>query len=251
MNSRFRIAIGLVAAVLAAGTGNAAEVKVISSIGVRGVLEEAQPLFERATPHKLAIVFGTTAPLKRQIEAGETFDVVILTPAMLDDLAKQGRVAGGSVATVAKTGLGLATRKGGPKPGVATPDQLKRALLDTKSLAYSKEGLSGLAAVRVIERLGLAEELKPKTLIETRSGGPITALMEGKVDMSFALMSEIIPSAEVDLIGPIPGELQSYAVFAAGTSSAAKDPQAVKAFIDFLRGPAVAPILKAKGMEGG
>lgn len=248
MNASLGIATAAFTALVAMGA-NAAEIKVVSSIGMKAVLDEAKPLFEIASGHKVTLVIGTIAPLKRQIDAGETFDVTILTPPLVAELAKQGKVVDVSVVDVARSGLGLAIRKGAAKPDIATADALKRALLDAKTVAHSKEGQSGLAAVKVMERLGVAEQMKPRIHLETRPGGSVMAVNEGKADLGFALVSEIVPVPEVDYVGPVPAELQTYVVFTAGVSTAARDAEAAKTFVSFLRGATVAAILKAKGME--
>jgi molybdate transport system substrate-binding protein len=231
--------------------GNAAEIKVISSVGVRAVLEELAPQFERATQHRLAITFGGAVPLKRQIEAGETFDVVILTPALVEDLLKQGRVAAGTKTDVAKSGIGVASRAGAPKPDISTPEAFQRALVNAKSIVHSKEGQSGIYMAGLIERLGLAEQMKPKTLLETRPSHTAVAVVEGKAELGFALISEILPVSGAELVGPLPAELQNYVVFTAGISPNAKDAEAAKTFVKFFTTPAALPVLKAKGMEPG
>lgn len=242
--------IGL--ALLAQGTAaSSAEIKVVTSVGVKAILEELAPQFERTTKHTLKITFGTAVPLKRQIDAGETFDVVILTPPMIDELVKQGKVAAGTPAVVAKSGIGVAIRKGGPKPDIGTADALKKTLLSAKAIAYSKEGQSGTAMAKVIERLGIAEEMKSKTILDTRPGGAVLNVVEGKADLAFNLVSEILPIAGAELVGPLPAELQSYVVFTAGIGAGAKEATIAKAFIDFLKAPAAVPVLKAKGMEPG
>ena len=238
-------------AVLTGSAANAAEIKVISSVGVKAVLEELVPQFERASEHKVKVTFGTAVPLKRQIDAGESFDVVILTPALVEELAKQGKVAPGTATSVAKSGIGVAIRAGSPKPDIGNADALKRSILNAKAIAYSKEGQSGTAMARIIERLGIADEMKPKTVLETRSGLTAANVVEGKADLAFVLISEILPIAGAELAGPLPAELQSYVVFTAGVSPGTKEGAAAKAFIDFLKGPASAPVLKAKGMEPG
>jgi molybdate transport system substrate-binding protein len=248
MNQCVKLASGLLAMLLCLGT-HAAEIKVIGSVGVKAVLEEAKPLFEAATGHEVILVIGTAVPLKRQIEGGEAFDVAILTPQLIADLVRQRRIVPESALDVAKTGLGLAVRRGAAKPDVSTPEALKRALLGAGSIAHSKEGQAGVAAVKVMERLGVGEQMKARTLLETRPGGSLIALHEGKADLGFALTSEIVPMPEVDYVGPVPAELQTYVVFTAGISPASKNDVAAKTFVRFLRGATVASILKAKGME--
>jgi molybdate transport system substrate-binding protein len=239
-----------VALAIAALAVNASDIKVTSSVGMRAALEQLQPQFERATGHKLLFTFGTATPLKRQIDEGAAFDVTVLTPAMLEDLAKSGKVDGGTVHGVAKTGIGLAGRKDAAAPDIASAEALKRALLAAKSVAHSKEGQSGVAAMKVMERLGIADEMKPRILLETRPGGAVTAVIEGKAELGFALLSEIVPVAEVRLVGPMPGDLQSYTQFAAGVSSNAKDAAAARSFVEFLRGAGARATLSANGMEG-
>jgi len=249
--SSLKFAVVGLSAILAVSTANAAEIKVISSVGVKSALEQLKPQFERATEHRLAITYGTAVPLKRQIDAGESFDVVILTPAMLEDLSKQGKVVPDSRTDVAKAGIGVAIKAGAAKLDISTPEAFKQALLNAKSIAYSKEGQSGMVMARMIERFGIAEEMKPKTVLETRSGQAAANVVEGTAELAFTLISEILPVAGAELAGPLPAELQSYIVFTAGIAPATKDPAAAKAFIDFFRTPAALPVLKAAGMEPG
>jgi molybdate transport system substrate-binding protein len=240
----------LLAGLLLANLATAAELKVLSSVGMRSVLEAAQPGFERATGNKLTITFGSAGPLKRQIDEGAVFDVAILTPTMLSDLAMDGKVAAGSSANVARTGLGLAARTGAAATSIRSRDELKRVLLAAQSVAYSREGQSGIAAAAVLDKLGIADQLKPRIDLETRPGGSVSAVVEGKAELGFGLLSEIVPEPGVQLLGPIPGELQNYVVFGAGVSSVAADAKAARALVDYLRSPAVQATLKAKGMEG-
>jgi molybdate transport system substrate-binding protein len=241
-------AIGL-ALSLASAAACAADIKVISSVGMRALLLELQPRFERATQHKLIFSFGSAVPLKRQIDEGTTFDVAVLTPPMLADLAMNGKVAADSVADVAKTGMGLAARKDAARADIGSEQALKRVLLAAKFVAYSKEGQSGMAAARVIERLGITEAMRSHIVVETRPGGSVTAVLEGKADLGFGLLSEIIPTPEAQLLGPLPGDLQSFIVFTAGVSSHAADSAAARSFVDFLRSSEARPVFAAKGMS--
>jgi molybdate transport system substrate-binding protein len=244
----FTIAASL-ASLFTLGAAQAAEIKVISSVGVKTALEVLAPQFERASEHKVKLVFGTSVPLKRQVDAGETFDVVILTPAMLEDLAKQGKV--GTAANVAKVGIGVAIKAGAPKPDISSAEAVKRALLGARAIAYSKEGQSGAMMAQIIERLGIADQMTPKTVLETRPGLSAAPVAEGKADLAFTLISEILPVPGVELAGPLPAELQRFVVFSAGIGSASKETQAAKAFIDFLKAPEAAPVLAKEGMEPG
>ena len=228
----------------------AGEVKVVSTVAARSTLEALAPMFERATSHKVQFLFGTAAPLKRQIEAGEAFDVTVLTPAMVEDLAKAGKVDGASKSEFGRTGLGIASRKDAPAIDIASAESLKRTLATSRMISYTKEGQSGAAASRLIERLGLADDMKPKTLIETRTGGALLAVEEGKADLGFSFITEILSSPRVQLVGPIPGDLQAYMTLSAGVSAAPRDAAASKAFVQFLRSEEARAVMKQKGMEG-
>ncbi len=245
------LTIGLAALLAASFAASAAEIKVISSVAVKTALEALIPQFERASEHKVKATFGTAVPLKRQIDGGETFDVVILTPAMVEDLVKGGKVAAGSQNNVAKIGIGVAIRAGAPKPDISTVDSFKRMLINAKAIAYSKEGQSGTLMASLIGRLGLTDQLKDKTVLETRSGLTAANVVEGKAEFAFTLISEILPIAGAELAGPLPAEIQSYTVWTAGISPGSKDAQAARKFIEFLKAPAAIPVLKTKGMEPG
>jgi len=234
---------------LAAGAANAAEIKVIASVGVRAVLTDLAPAFERASGHKVSIVYGTAVPLKRQIDSGETFDVVVLVPTMLDDLVKQTRVLAGTSTDVAKVGVGIAVRKGEPKPDISSADTFRKTMLAAKSVTYTKESQTSAVLMPVMDRLGIVGEMTPKTILETSSSATAQNVANGKAELGFILISEILPIKDIALAGPLPAELQRYVVFTAGIGATSKDTAAARAFIDFLKAPAAVPVLKANGME--
>src|SRR5467141_5031910 len=166
MNARTLAAI---AAMLATTSLSAAEIKVLASNGVKEALHELAPAFERETGHKLVISFGLATALKRQIEAGEAFDLAILPAAVIDDLAKQGKVDAGARAAIARSGVGIGTKKGAPRPDIRTPEALKRTLLSAKSITWAKEGQSGIYFAGMLARIGIAEQMKPK-IVPAASG---------------------------------------------------------------------------------
>jgi molybdate transport system substrate-binding protein len=243
-----KLAISLLLAV-ATSVAHASEVKVVATQGVKHMLLEVQALFERETGHTLAFTWGAAAVQKRRIDEGETFDAAVLTPATLADLARTGKVPPGAGLEFARSGVGIAIAKNAPKPDVSTRDALKSALLAAKSIAYSKEGLSGVAAARIIGSLGLTEPLASRVVVESRTGGTLLAIEEAKADLAFALVSEIVTEKAVQFAGPVPQEFQTYVVFSAAPSSTPRDPAAAKAFIDYLRDSRMAGILEKNGME--
>jgi molybdate transport system substrate-binding protein len=228
----------------------AGEVKVISTVAARTTLEALKPIFERSTPHKVQFVFGTAAPLKRQIEAGEAFDVAVLTPGMVEDLAKAGKVDGASKSEFGRTGLAIATRKDAAPPDISSAESLKRALMNAKTISYTKEGQSGVEARKLIEKLGLTADMQPRTLIDTRVGGAMLNLEEGKADLGFTFLTEVLERPTVKLVGVIPGDLRGYMTLSAGISSAARDPAASRAFVEFLKSDEARAVMKQKGLEG-
>ncbi len=234
---------------LACNWCHAAEIKVISTVAVQGLLEQVRTSFEHSTGDRLHVEYGTSAVLKRRLDDGGAFDVAILTQSMINDLAQQGKVDAGTRAVVARSGVGLAARAGTHKPSVATREALRRTLLASSAIAYTKEGQSGTAAVHLFDSLGIAEAMKERIYLDTRPAGGVLAVADGKAVIGIALLSEIAANPKVSLIGPLPGDLQSYVVFSAGTASSTKEAQACRAFISFLGRPQVRRRLKKLGME--
>jgi molybdate transport system substrate-binding protein len=234
-------------AVTSAWGAQAAEIKVLSSNAVKTVLEELGPRFEKATEHKLVITFKSAAALKSDIEKGEAFDLAILTASAADDLIKQGKLAAATRTDLVRSGAGVAIRKGAPKPDISTTDAFKRTLLNARSIGYVEQGATGIYLKGLLERLGIAEELKPKTRLLATAAAE--AVAKGEVEIGMTQISEILPYAEAELAGPLPPEIQLYTLFPAAISASAREPQAAKILIEFLRSPAAAIVIKAKGME--
>jgi molybdate transport system substrate-binding protein len=241
----------LALAVLATGTASAAEVKVLASNALRTVLQELAPQFEKTTEHKLAITYGSTGTLSASIEKGTPFDLAILGASALDDFVKQGKLVAATRTAVARSGIGVAYRKGAPKPDISTAEAFKRTLLAAKSISFNTQGLSGTHMLSVVERLGIAAEVKPKVKLPAVSAAEDVA--KGVAELGMTQVSEILPHAAegAELAGPLPGDFQLYTVFAIAVGSDAKAPDAAKALIRFLTAPAAVPVLKAKGLEPG
>jgi molybdate transport system substrate-binding protein len=231
----------------------AAELKVLSSTALKAAMEELGPQFERASEYKLAITYGPSAALKPQIEAGETFDLAMITPASIDDLIKQGRIEAGSRSNIGRTGIGVAIRAGAPKPDISTVAAFKRALLDAKSITYgdpARGGLSSVYFVSLLERLGIADQIKAKAKLGTPSEG-VRPVATGEAELGIGQASEIPLVPGVELLGPFPAELQSYTNVTAGIGTHAKEANGAKALIKFLTSPVALPVYKAKAFEPG
>jgi molybdate transport system substrate-binding protein len=240
--------IGIALPLLAAGA-QAAELRVYASTAMKAVLEKLGPQFETATGDKLVFTFGPAATLKTQLDDGAAFDVAVLTPALIDGLATAGKIDSASRAAIAQAGLGVAVPASSPKPDVSTAEALKRTLLNAKSIGYNGKGASRAGIEALLNRLGIADQVKSKIKLLNESA-PV-AVAEGEVEVGLSPMSEVLLVPGVQLAGPFPTDLQSYLVFAAGVSSASRNADAAKSLIKFLTAPAATPVFKAKGMEPG
>jgi molybdate transport system substrate-binding protein len=242
-------------AISAGGVADAAEIKILSSSALNGIMAELAPQFERATGNKLAIEFGASATLKKRIDGGETPDVAILTPALVDDLVKQGKIVPDTPANISRSGVGVAVRAGAPKPDISTADLFKKALIAARSIGYTDPALGGLSGVYtagLLERIGLAAELKPKTILTSNAPHALAeAVIKGEIEIGLIQVSEIVPEPGLQLVGPFPPELQNFSVFTAGVLADSKEPEASRALIKFLLSPAALTVIKAKGMEPG
>jgi molybdate transport system substrate-binding protein len=254
-----RRSLNLIAAFVALGgsivlatSARAAEVKVLTSVALKSVLDELAPAFERATGNKVTVGYDLAAEQKKRILAGETADVIILTRGMMDDLQKQTKFASDLV-NVAGTPVALTVRAGAPKPDIGTADALKKTLLAARSIVYAdpaKGGLSGVAFARALDQLGIAEQVKPKTIL-VPGAQSADLVANGEAELGVGQASEIVPVAGVQLVGPLPGELASMTRFTAAVGQESKAPDAARAFIDFLTGTQAAPRLKAMGFQQG
>ena len=237
-------AAGLALTLTAPGA-NAVEITLLCSNALKSVLEELGPQFEKASGHKLKMKFGTTGPLQVQIEKGEAFDVAILGVGATDALIRQGKLAASTRTDIARSGMGVAIRKGAPRPDISSIDAFKQTMLAARSVAYNEAGITGSYLKDLFQRLGLSEALKAKT----QSGRGAEMVGEGKAEIGLTQVSEILPVAGAELAGPLPPELQQYTVFPAALSAAAIQAEAGQALLKFLKSPDAAKVLKAKGLE--
>ena len=232
-----------------AGAAYAAEIHVLCSLGLKSVVEALVPQFERTSGQKVVVEFGLAAQFKQQIEGGKDFDLAILTPALIDDLIKQNKMAADSRVVIARTGLGLMIRAGGRKPDVSSVDAFKRALLGAKSIAFAKEGASGVAFVATVEKMGMTETLKSK-FKTTASGEEVNDLVvRGQSDFGVLPLSEILAVKGAELGGMFPADVQTFITMAGAVNPKAKQGTGARDFLKFLMSPGVLPTIKAKGME--
>lgn len=226
----------------------AAEIRVLSSNGVHSVMVLMIPEFERATGHKISVDYNTANQIVDRIKGGESADLVIVTRPTADSLIKEGKIIKGTDKILGRSGVGVAIRAGLPKPDISTPEALKRALLDAKSITFTKTGGSGIHFMKVAERLGITDQVNAKAKIpEGGAVGPLVA--RGEAEMAVQQIPELMAVKEIQYVGPLPKELQIATVFTSGVTTGAKQAEAAKALVDFLTTPAAVGVFKSKGLE--
>jgi molybdate transport system substrate-binding protein len=230
---------------LAHGTAaDAAEIKIFTSRAIATVLDKIGPDFERTTGHKLQVISGFSPVFVKQINAGEPFDVAVSPPSTIDALIKNGHVVADTRTDLVRSGVGVAVRAGAPKPDIGSVESFKRALLNAKSIGY----LPTAGVPQLVERLGIAGAIKSKTTVP---GTDIVSelVAKGQIELGVVVITQILTTPGVELVGPLPPEIQFYTMFTAGVSGKSKDPEAARQLIRFLTGPTALPVIKAQGME--
>jgi molybdate transport system substrate-binding protein len=244
------IGLGLILAVVPMTAGKADELRLFVTRAIATVLGEVGTQFEDKTGYKLVMTSDIGAGLIRRINAGEPFDVFTGTPPQIAGLIKDGKLIADTRTNLVRSGIGLEVRTGAPKPDISSVEAFRRTLLDAKSIAYLKEGASGLYLAGLLDRLGIADAIKAKvTRPETDIVSELVA--KGEVEIGMVVMTQILTTPGVALVGPLPAEVQSYVSFVAavGTNSHASD--VARELIRFLTGPVAAPVIKSQGMEPG
>jgi molybdate transport system substrate-binding protein len=238
------ITIAVVGAAFMVAGAKAAEIKVMCSGAMRPALEELAPQFERASGHKLAITYGSTGAIRERALAGDAADLVIFASPAVEDVIRQGKLA--AKVDLVRSGVGVGVRTGSPRPDLSSAEAFKRALLAAKSFARS-EGPSGTYIAGLLERMGIADAMKDKTVV-VRGRLVGDALVKGEAEIGVQQVSELRSVPGVDVL-PMPAEIQNMTVFSAGLTAQAKESEPVQALIKFLTSPAAAPVIKAKGLE--
>ncbi len=239
-------AVGLLAQV---ATASAAEIKLYSTVAFNSVVDELAPQFQKATQNKLAITYGLAAQLAQRIASGEAADVAILTRGGIDALLKAGKITPKSDATLASANMALAVRTGAPKPDISTPEAFKRTLLTAKSIATGDPSAGGASSVyfsKLVEQMGISEQLKGKIKIAPRGKRPADLVAAGDAEIGSMQTSELLPGTE--LVGIYPGELNNVTVFAVGLTTSASDTNAAGTLIKFLESKEAAAVYKANGL---
>ena len=246
-------AIGLASLLWLASTASAAEVRVLISGGMTAAYQALVPEFERQTGNKVLTAFGpsmgtTVNAIPVRLERGEPADVLIMVGYALGDLAKQGKVMAGSSVDLVKSPIGIAVKSGAPKPDISSADAVKRALLAAKSVAYSDSASGVYVSTEMFDKLGIKDAMKDKAKkIPATPVGEIVA--HGDAEIGFQQIAELRPVSGIDIVGPLPDDLQKITVFSAGIATVSKEPEAGKALIKFLASPAARDALVKSGLD--
>lgn len=249
MSHRFTATLASAAVLaLAASQAQAADIVVYGTVAAKAALAQIVPGYERATGNKVTLRTATTGELQDAIAGGAPVDVALLSKAALDDLAGKGKLDGGSLVMVAKSGIGVAVKKGSPLPAIGTADDFKRSLLSAKSIAYTAQGASGVQLQKIFAQLQITDAMRAKTVLIQKGTSP-EAVGRGEAEVALTQISEILNAPAAQLVGPLPAAIQAYSVFGAEVGSASKDPAAARAFIGALTSAPAKAILKSTGLE--
>jgi molybdate transport system substrate-binding protein len=252
-----RRAVLVAAVVLATASASAAHAADIALLGAgasKDTVSELIPAFEKASGHRVIATFDTGPAIRKRLAAGETYDVVITTSTDIDAFLKDGKLAtqsrNASRTDLMKTGIGVAVRAGAPRPDISSPEALKRALLAAKAIGRSA-GTSAEYIPAMLAHLGIADQTVPR-LKQPPPGQQVPDLLtRGEVDIGLQQASELIHAPGIAYLGPLPGDLQRVTVYAAGIPAAARHPEAARALVEVLTGPAAAPVIRHNGMDPG
>jgi molybdate transport system substrate-binding protein len=247
------VALGLVAALALSTMADAAEVHVMISGGLTAAFNALAPEFERTTGNKVTVAYGpsmgtTVNAIPVRLDRGEPADVLIMVGYALGDLIDKGKVAADSRVDLVKSPIGIAVKAGAPRPDISTADAVKRALLAAKSVAYSDSASGVYVSTEMFDKLGIKEQMKDKSrMIPATPVGEIVA--KGEAELGFQQISELKPVKGIDIVGPLPADLQKITIFSAGVASGSKSPDAARALIKFLASPSARDTIVQSGLD--
>ena len=245
------MALGLAFSGMTPGAVRAAEIKLLCASALHPVIDALIPDFENSSGHKVMVAYGTAGAVADRVQNGEATDLVISSVPMIDRLQTQGKVAAADRVIIAKVGVGAFVRRGAAKPDISSADAFKRAMLAARSIAYPDPaggGASGIYVASLLERLGIAAEMKPKTKLSTL-GTLYASVASGDVEIGFNQVSEILAQPTVELAAPLPAEIQNYTQFLPGIVTGSSQADPARALLTFLYSPAAKTVLKTKGFE--
>ncbi len=230
------------------GSAQAAELKVFGSRVTKVILGELGPQFEKATGFKPVVTADVAQVMKRRIEGGEAFDLAVLVDFQIDDLIKSGKLLADTRTNIMSSGIGVAVKRGAPKPDISTVEAFKQTLLNAKSITYLKEGASTIHLRKLFDQLGITEAIKAKA-VETDGEQVSEFVAEGKVELGLIVIPNIMSVPGAEVVGPLPAAINSIVMFTAGVSSASPNQQVARELIRLMKSPEAKPVIKAKGND--
>jgi len=237
---------------LVSAAAQAADIKVLAGSGVQPVMAELVPKFEASSGHKVTFDWGTVGGMAERVRQGEAADVVIAAGPQIEALEKVGKVVAGSRTDLAKAGVGVFVRKGAVKPDIGSVDAFKRAMLAAKSIGWNDPAAGAPVSIYMLvlfERLGIAAEMKDRTVTFKQRSERFEAVARGDVEIGFNQVSEILAAPGVDLVGPLPPAIQHYTLFTAAIVASSKEQDASRALLRFVSSPDARAVMKAKGFD--
>ncbi len=235
-----------------ASFASAAEIKVFATVGVKSVLEEIIPKFEKATGNKVAITWSTAALLAKRVQAGEQADALILIKGNIETLQKEGKIMPGTDVIFTKSIFAVGIKAGAPKPDISTPEAFKKALLASKAVSYTNPatgGASGVYTAKQIDKMGITEQMKGKTKHPPSGGFSGSLLVDGQADIAINSKPELLSVPGVEVVGPLPGDMAFTVTYDAGVQTGAAQADGAKTLVKYLMSPEAQTVFKAKGFD--
>lgn len=251
---RIIVRLVVIAAFIAAQVtlAGAAEIRVFSTVGIKNVLEELIPKFEKSSGHKLNVTWSTAALLTKRVQSGEQADALILIKSNVETLLKEGKIVPGTETLFGQSVFAIGVKTGAPKPDISSPEALKQSLLAAKGISYSDPasgGASGVYIAKQIERMGITEQIKGKTKHPPSGGLSGTLLVSGEADIAINSKPELLSVPGVEVVGPLPGDMAFTVIYAAGVQTGATQTDAAKSFVNYLKAPEAQAVFKSKGYD--
>lgn len=247
------ICLGLALFGITAGsTARAVEIKLLCAVALHPAVDAVIPDFEKSSGHKVTVAYGNAGAIADRFQQGEAADLVINAAPLMDQLRAQGKVAAGDRIIIAKVGVSAFVLKGAAKPDISSADAFIRSMLAARSITYPDPaggGASGIYMASLLERLGIAGQMKPKTKLSPSAKVLYASVASGDIEIGFNQISEVLAQSTVEFAGPLPSEIQNYTQFAPGIVAGSNETEAARALVMFLTSPAAQTVLKAKGFE--
>ena len=245
-------AAGLGLAITAGSAATAAEIKLLCAVALQPAVDVLIPEFEKTSDHKVTVAYGNAGAIAKRFESGEVADLLINAAPMIDQVHAQGKIVAGDRSIVAKVGVAAFVRKSAAKPDLSSTDAFKRSMLTAKSIVFPDPaggGASGVYMANLLERLSIAEEMKPKTKLSPSAKVLYASVANGDIEIGFNQISEVLAQPSIEFAGPLPPAIQNYTEFAPGIVTGSKQADAARALVTFLYSPAAKTVFKAKGFE--